>query len=400
MFGDPLTVPIPDLDRTDLPGGPRRRPVDVQRVADDRPRHARPAAALRKRGGRLIVVDPRTHPHRRSRRPPPADPARHRRPACSPARPRAPRRGPARPRRRSPSTSTASTPLRRPPAGSPRRLSARLTGIAAEQIRGLARELAAAPRPRSTAGSAPPQSSSAPLACWLVDVVNILTGNLDRPGGAMFPLGRRGASATPRRTRRARPPPVGRLPAASRACPRRSANCPPPRWPRRSTPRATARCEAMITIAGNPVLSAPDGDRLDAALDRAGVHAQRRPLPQRDHPARRRHPAAAAARSAPISTSPSTSSRCATSPTLHRRCPAAAVEDGPPKWQILSRLAAHRCFGVGVDGRPAPGRRRRSSRRRWPRRRPTPTHPWRGRPVDDVHRCSAAGPGERARRST
>ena len=54
--------------------------------------------------------------------------------------------------------------------------------------------------------------------------------------------------------------------------------------------------KAMITIAGNPVLSAPDGDRLDRALDGVGVHAQHRPVPQRDDASRRRHPAAAATR--------------------------------------------------------------------------------------------------------
>ena len=36
------------------------------------------------------------------------------------------------------------------------------------------------------------------LASWLVDVINILTGNLDRPGGAMFPLARLPAPRPPK----------------------------------------------------------------------------------------------------------------------------------------------------------------------------------------------------------
>ena len=38
------------------------------------------------------------------------------------------------------------------------------------------------------------------VTSWLVDVLNVLTGNLDRPGGAMFPLpahSRRGTGSGP-----------------------------------------------------------------------------------------------------------------------------------------------------------------------------------------------------------
>ena len=105
------------------------------------------------------------------------------------------------------------------------------------------------------------------LASWLVDVVNILTGNFDRPGGLDV-----------------RQP--GRVVAL--------ASLPNPQWPTACTfgrwtqPRAgrargaRARCRsclaeeiatpgegqirALVTIAGNPVISAPDAGRLDAAL--------------------------------------------------------------------------------------------------------------------------------------
>ena len=48
---------------------------------------------------------------------------------------------------------------------------------------------------------------------------------------------------------------------------------------------------AVVTIAGNPVLSTPDGSRLGEAFDGARLHGVDRHLPQRDHPARRRDPA-------------------------------------------------------------------------------------------------------------
>ena len=56
-------------------------------------------------------------------------------------------------------------------------------------------------------------------------------------------------------------------------------------WPTRSRRRATGQVRALITVAGNPVLSTPDSDRLDAALRPTRLHGQRRHLPQRDHPA-------------------------------------------------------------------------------------------------------------------
>ena len=37
------------------------------------------------------------------------------------------------------------------------------------------------------------------LASWLVDVINVLTGNLDRPGGAMFTTPATGGANTPPR---------------------------------------------------------------------------------------------------------------------------------------------------------------------------------------------------------
>ena len=64
--------------------------------------------------------------------------------------------------------------------------------------------------------------------------------------------------------RRLRASAAGRAACAAR--PRCSARCPSRAWPRRSRRRARASSSALITIAGNPVLSSPDAGRLDAAL--------------------------------------------------------------------------------------------------------------------------------------
>lgn len=60
--------------------------------------------------------------------------------------------------------------------------------LSAAEIRALARELAAAPTAAVYGRIGSCTTEYGTLASWLVDVLNILTGNLDRPGGALFPL--------------------------------------------------------------------------------------------------------------------------------------------------------------------------------------------------------------------
>ena len=84
--------------------------------------------------------------------------------------------------------------------------------------------------PRCTAASARTRRSSARSRQWLVDVLNILTGNLDRPGGAMFTKAGRGPANTRARRARAAAFAIGRrrsrvaaLPEALRRAARRRA---------------------------------------------------------------------------------------------------------------------------------------------------------------------------------
>src|SRR6201999_2683569 len=61
-------------------------------------------------------------------------------------------------------------------------------GLSADEIRTLAREIAAAPSAAVYGRIGTSTVEFGTVASWLVDVINILTGNLDRPGGTMFPL--------------------------------------------------------------------------------------------------------------------------------------------------------------------------------------------------------------------
>ena len=106
------------------------------------------------------------------------------------------------------------------------------------------------------------------IGSWLVDVINILTGNLDRPGGAMFPLA--ATAAAPRPAKRGRGFRIGRWHSRVSGHPEALSEFPAAALAEEIDTAGEGQIKALITIAGNPVLSAPDGDRLDRALDSVG----------------------------------------------------------------------------------------------------------------------------------
>ncbi|HTR56179.1 MAG TPA: molybdopterin-dependent oxidoreductase [Kofleriaceae bacterium] len=136
-------------------------------------------------------------------------------------------------------------------------------GIAAEDIARLARELAAAPRACVYARVGVCQNELGPVAMWQVEALNVVTGNLDREGGAMFPapaadigaIGRLfvGNHAGRWKSRvRGLPEFLGALPSAVMA-------------EEIETP-GDGQIRALVTLAGNPVLTTPNGARLARAL--------------------------------------------------------------------------------------------------------------------------------------
>ena len=141
-----------------------------------------------------------------------------------------------------------------------------VTGLEPDAIRTLARDLAAAPSACVYGRIGTTTALYGTLTSWLVDVLNALTGNLDRPGGAMFTRAAAGAANTRgkprvgrglrlhRRTSRVRGigETLGELPVACLA-------------EEIDTP-GDGQVRALVTVAGNPVLSTPNAGRLDAAL--------------------------------------------------------------------------------------------------------------------------------------
>ncbi|MCH5674094.1 molybdopterin oxidoreductase family protein [Streptomyces gilvus] len=139
--------------------------------------------------------------------------------------------------------------------------------VDAGTVRALARELAAAPTAAVYGRIGSCTVPYGTLGSWLVDVLNVLTGNLDRPGGALFPQ-----AATDRTPRPAGPGhgfALGRWHSRVSKHPEAKGELPLSAVAE-EIDTATAEGEpirALIAVATNPVLSAPDGDRLDKALD-------------------------------------------------------------------------------------------------------------------------------------
>jgi anaerobic selenocysteine-containing dehydrogenase len=261
LFGNPLAIPVPDVDRTDfllvLGADPYSSNGSLWTAPDLPGRFA----ALRARGGRLVVVDPR-----RSRTARAAD-------EHLPIRPgtdvylllgmvhelfAADLVAPGRLDRHVSGVQR----VRELVAPFPPEVAGPRCGVEPATVRRLARELAAAPRAAVYGRIGTTTVAYGTVTSWLVDVLNVLTGNLDRPGGAMFPLpahGRLGRGSgrgftTGRWHSRVRglPEVLGELPTATLV-------------DEIETP-GEGQVRALVTVAGNPALSAPNGDRLGAAL--------------------------------------------------------------------------------------------------------------------------------------
>ncbi|GGS71603.1 molybdopterin oxidoreductase family protein [Streptomyces cinerochromogenes] len=133
-------------------------------------------------------------------------------------------------------------------------------------IRTLARDLAAADTAAVYARIGSCTVPHGTLASWLVDVLNILTGNLDRPGGALFPQA--ATDRTPRPAGPGRGFQLGRWHSRVSKHPEAKGELPLSALAEEidtATDEGTP-VRALIAVAANPVLSAPDGDRLDKAL--------------------------------------------------------------------------------------------------------------------------------------
>jgi len=152
----------------------------------------------------------------------------------------------------------------------PERVAARC-GIAASAIRELAHMLATTERAAVYGRIGTCTQEYGTLASWLVDVINVLTGHLDEPGGAMFPKAAAFAANTAGAPGRGKGVTVGRRSSRVSRAPEVYGELPMGCLAEEITTPGDGQLKALITIAGNPVLSAPNGPQLAAALDGLGL---------------------------------------------------------------------------------------------------------------------------------
>jgi anaerobic selenocysteine-containing dehydrogenase len=265
MFGTFLSVPIPDLDHTDhllmLGANPLASNGSLMTAPDARGR----LRAIQERGGKVVVVDPR-----RSRTAEHADEHHFIRPGTDAFLLGAlanvifneglddVRLG---------EHLNGLDEARELVAGFDPERAAEATGIAADQIRRMARELAAAESAAVYGRIGTCTQEFGTLASWLVDVLNVITGNLDRPGGALFPKAAALQPNTLGEPGRGRGIKLGRWTSRVRELPETFGELPVACMAEEIDTPGEGQIRALFTIAGNPGLSTPNSDRLSAALE-------------------------------------------------------------------------------------------------------------------------------------
>lgn len=157
--------------------------------------------------------------------------------------------------------------LRRAVADWPPERVGAVTGIGEDRIRRLARELAGTDKSVVYGRIGLCNQEFGSLASWLVDVVNILTGHFDTPGGAMFPRPAAWSITTqPLPGLEGGAPEFGRWHTRVRGAKEVLGQAPVSCMAEEIATPGDGQLKALITVAGNPVLSTPGGDKLDEVL--------------------------------------------------------------------------------------------------------------------------------------
>ncbi|MEL7399785.1 MAG: molybdopterin-dependent oxidoreductase, partial [Pseudomonadota bacterium] len=271
MFGHQLLMPIPDIDRTDfmliIGGNPVASNGSIMTVPDIKNR----LKAISERGGKVILVDPR-----RSETAKYSSEHRFIRPGQDvlmllsllyvfsheselPALP----------------DYVDSVDLKALSAEFSPEVTAERTGMAAAQLRDIARQWLAADSAVCYGRMGVSVQQYGGLCQWLINVLNIISGNFDRPGGAMFTSpavdlpailaarGSRGHFDRYRSRVRGLPEFGGEFPVAALAeeilTEADNSNG--------ETPIGESQIKAMLTVAGNPIVATPNSKQLDKAFE-------------------------------------------------------------------------------------------------------------------------------------
>ncbi|WP_165674237.1 molybdopterin oxidoreductase family protein [Metapseudomonas otitidis] len=258
MYGHGLLIPIPDIDHTDfmliLGGNPLASNGSIMTVPDVEKR----LKAIKARGGRLVVVDPR-----RSETAAIADQHLFVRPGQDAALllgmlstlfEEGLGRGSHLPVDGLDAVRQAVAPFTAEAMG-PR------CGIEPTVIRQLARDFAAAERAVCYGRMGVSTQAFGSLCQWLIQVINLVTGNLDQPGGVLCTEPAVDLVSTTSGGH------FGRWHSRVAGLPEYGGELPVSALAEEMLTPGEGQIRALVTVAGNPVLSTPNGRRLEQALD-------------------------------------------------------------------------------------------------------------------------------------
>ncbi len=264
LYGNFLSIPVPDVDRTDFLLMLGANPLVSNGSLMSAPGFRRRLRALRERGGRFVVVDPR-----RSETAELADLHIPIEPGRDPLL----------------LAALVHTVIEEGIGKKPSHLEDRIDGraalaravepfrpeaveadlgIPAAAIRGLARDFAAAPSAACYGRIGTCVGSYGTLSSWLIDVLNLLTGNLDRVGGSLLPTP--AADLAQIADLRGTPGRMAEQRTRVRGAPEFNDERPTACLAEEILEPGPGRLRAMLTVAGNPCLSAPGGGALDRAF--------------------------------------------------------------------------------------------------------------------------------------
>ena len=263
MFGHQLLLPVPDVDRTQLFLILGANPAVSNGSLMTAPGMSRRLEEIRRRGGKVILIDPRHNETARL-----ASEHIFIRPGTDVLLLLALLHvvfdeGLTRLDHLAPFTKGVETVGNLVVQFSPERV-APITRINADQIRRLAREFAAAESAVCYGRIGLSTQEFGGVCQWLINVLNIVTGNLDRIGGAMFTLPAFDPVSAPESV--APRGSFGRWHSRVRKLPEFGGELPVATLAEEILTEGPGQIKALVTLAGNPVLSTPNGRVLDRAL--------------------------------------------------------------------------------------------------------------------------------------